>query len=68
MAKYASCSRAHGTQKATPRICTTAPRGQGLSVLLRTWQAAGIAASVIIPFFRNVSTLYPRPKAPRWPV
>ena len=50
MAKYASCSRAHGPQKATPRTSTAARRGQGLSVLLRTWQAAGIAASVKAPF------------------
>src|SRR5215212_10207141 len=38
MAKYASCSRAHGPQKGIPRISTSAPRRQGLSVLLRTWQ------------------------------
>jgi hypothetical protein len=38
MAKYTSCWRAHGPQKATPRISTSARRGQGLSVLLRTWQ------------------------------
>src|SRR5918995_5669406 len=38
MAKYASCWRAHGPQKATPRISTSALRRQGLSVLLRTWQ------------------------------
>src|SRR5215210_2803602 len=42
MAKYASCSRAHGLQKATLRISTSARRGQGLSVLLRTWQGPGI--------------------------
>ena len=46
MAKYASCSRAHGPQKATPRISMTARRGQGLSVMLRTWHCAGIFASV----------------------
>ena len=39
MAKYASCWRAHGPQNATPRISTSALRGQGLSVLLRTWQS-----------------------------
>src|SRR5215213_10296330 len=38
IAKYDSCSRAHGPQKATPRISTSALRGQGFSVLLRTWQ------------------------------
>jgi hypothetical protein len=38
MEKYASCWRAHGPQKATPRISTSALRGQGLCVLLRTWQ------------------------------
>src|SRR5215216_6746060 len=46
MAKYASCSRAHGPQKATPRISTTAGRGQGLFVLLRTWHGTPIIASV----------------------
>src|SRR5688572_26400593 len=47
MAKYACCSRAHGPQKATPRISTSARRGQGLSVLLRTWQRPGfVVASV----------------------
>src|SRR5918993_1583301 len=38
MAKYASCSRAHASQKGIPRISTSARRRQGLSVLLRTWQ------------------------------
>src|SRR5215211_6547513 len=37
MAKYASCSRAHRSQKGTPQISTTAWRGQGWSVLLPTW-------------------------------
>ena len=37
MAKYASCSRAHCSQKGTPQISTTAWRGQGWSVLLPTW-------------------------------
>ena len=46
MAKYAFCSRAHGPQKATPLISTTAGWGQGPPVLLRTWQGAGTAASV----------------------
>src|SRR5829696_8163311 len=46
MAKYTSCSRAHGLQKATPRISTSARRGQGLSVLLRTWQDPGTIDSV----------------------
>src|SRR5215211_8222797 len=46
MAKYTSCSRAHGPQKATPRIPTSALRGQGLSVLLRTWQDPGFVTSV----------------------
>ena len=67
MAKYASCSRAHGPQKATPRTSTAARRGQGLSVLLRTWQAAGIAASVKAPFLLGDSTLDPRTKATRRP-
>src|SRR5215210_6553455 len=40
MAKSASCWRAQGPQKATPRISTSAVRGQGLSVLLRTWQGS----------------------------
>src|SRR5215218_2596888 len=47
MAKYACCSWAHAPQKATPRISISARRGQGLSVLLRTWQGAGfVIASV----------------------
>jgi len=47
IAKYASCRRAQGPQKATPRISTSALRGQGLSVLLRTWQRPGfVTASV----------------------
>src|SRR5215218_1371999 len=37
MAKYASCSRAHCSQKGTPQISVTARCGQGCSVLLRTW-------------------------------
>src|ERR671921_2906491 len=49
MAKYASCLRAHGPQKATPRISTSALRGQGLSVLLRTWQRPGFVTSVNEP-------------------
>ena len=57
MAKYASCSRAHGPQKATPRISAAARRGQGLSVLLRTWHCGGIVAPVkMAPFLRNGST------------
>jgi hypothetical protein len=44
MAKYASCSRAHGPQKAAPRISTTARRWQGLSALLRTSHKTGIFA------------------------
>src|SRR5918995_4552268 len=32
IAKYASCSRAHASQKATPRISTSARRRQGLWV------------------------------------
>jgi hypothetical protein len=35
--KYASCSRAHGSQKGMPLIFTTAGRRQGRSVPLRTW-------------------------------
>src|SRR5919112_5022949 len=42
MEKYASCLRAHAPQKATPRISTFALRGQGFSVLLRTWQRPGL--------------------------
>src|SRR5215210_5987231 len=42
MAKYASCSRAHGPQKGIPRMSTSARREQGLSVLLRTWQDPGV--------------------------
>src|SRR5829696_4485000 len=44
MAKYASCRRVQGPQKATPRISTSAVRGQGLSVLLRTWQGSCFAS------------------------
>src|SRR5215213_7170824 len=47
MAKYASCSRAHGPQKATPRISTSARRGQGLSVLLCTWQGTCFAIASV---------------------
>src|SRR5215204_6625179 len=49
MAKYASCLRAQGPQKATPRISTSARRGQGLSVLLRTWQGPGFVTLVKEP-------------------
>ena len=45
MAKYASCWRAHGPQKATPRISTSARRGQGLCVLMRTWQGASFVVA-----------------------
>ena len=41
MAKYASCSRAHGSQKGMPLISTTAGLRQGLSVLLLTWHSPG---------------------------
>src|SRR5919107_5136320 len=47
MAKYAACWRAQGPQKPTPRISTSARRGQGLSVRLRIWQGpAFVVASV----------------------
>src|SRR5215216_7234482 len=49
MEKYASCWRAHGSQNATPRISTSARRGQGFSVLLRTWQRPGLVISVNKP-------------------
>src|SRR5215211_1060048 len=49
IAKYASCWRTHSPQKATPRISTSALRGQGLSVLLRTWQGPGFVTSVNEP-------------------
>src|SRR5918995_2057831 len=49
MAKYTSCWRAHGPQKATPKISTSARRRQGLSVLLRTWQRPGFVTSVKEP-------------------
>jgi hypothetical protein len=45
MAKYTSCWRAHGPQKAKPQISTSARRGQGFSVLLRTWRGVGFLAS-----------------------
>ena len=41
MAKYASCSRAHGSQKGMPLISTTAGLRHGLSVLLLTWHSPG---------------------------
>jgi hypothetical protein len=47
MTKYASCWRAHGPQKATPRISTSALRGQGFPVLLRTWQWPGFAIASV---------------------
>src|ERR687894_1723884 len=46
MAKYDSCSRAHRSQKGTPRISTTARRRQGRSVLLPTWHSPSFVASV----------------------
>src|SRR5215211_341303 len=49
MAKYSSCWRAHGPQKATPRISTSARRGQGLCVLMRTWQGSCFVTSVKEP-------------------
>ena len=49
MAKYASCWRAHGPQNATLRSSTSARRGQGLSVLLRTWQGPDFVTSVNEP-------------------
>jgi hypothetical protein len=42
MAKYASCSRAHASQKGIPRISSTARWRHGLCVLLRTWQYPGV--------------------------
>jgi hypothetical protein len=47
MTKYASCWRAHGPQKATPRISTSALRGQGFPVLLCTWQWPGFAIASV---------------------
>src|SRR5215213_9385169 len=47
MAKYASCSRAHASQKGIPRISTTAWWGHGLCVLLRTWQAPSCVTASI---------------------
>ena len=61
-AKYASCWRAHGPQKATPRISTSARRGQGFSVLLRTWQGPGFVTSVkktSVPQLLHRTTLKP---------
>src|SRR5918995_5280720 len=55
MAKYAFCWWAHGSQKATPRISTSARRGQELSVLMRTWQGTCfVFASVKEPSVRNL--------------
>src|SRR5215210_2470664 len=55
MVKYAFCWWAHGSQKATPRISTSARRGQGLSVLMRTWQGTCfVFASVKEPSVRNL--------------
>src|SRR5919112_4318469 len=55
MAKYASCLRAHASQKSILRISTSARREQGLSVLLRTWQGPGfVVASVKEAPVRNV--------------
>src|SRR5215204_366418 len=60
MAKYASCSRAHGPHMGTPRISTSACRVQGLSVLLRTWQGPGfaIASGKEIPALRPLDRLF----------
>jgi hypothetical protein len=55
--KYASCSRAHGTQKGTPRIFTEAGCPHDLSVPLRTWQDTGFISSFMRPsFFLSYST------------
>jgi hypothetical protein len=45
MAKYVSCSRAHASQKGTPKISTDAGRGQGRSVLFRTWHGPSFAGA-----------------------
>src|SRR5215204_6725098 len=59
MAKYASCSRAHASQKDMPLISTTAWWRQGLSVLLLTWHS---------PSFLVASPKEDlRPKTPIWP-
>src|SRR3712207_592918 len=47
MAKYASCSQAHCSQKGTPRISITAWRGQGRSVLLPTWHCPGFLGALV---------------------
>src|SRR5215210_6671662 len=60
MAKYSSCSLAHGPQKATPRISSSARRGQGLAVLLRTWHATGIGALLNKPPSYEVRRLLDR--------
>ncbi len=48
IAKYASCSWTHGSQKGMPLIFTTAGRRQGRSVLLRTWHSVSSVVSVKI--------------------
>src|SRR5215216_62891 len=53
MTKYASCSRAHCSQKGTPRISTTARREQGRSVLLPTWHSP---SSFVASVFSKSST------------
>lgn len=50
IAKYASCSRAHRSQKGTPRILTAAERGQGRSVSLRTWHGPSSLSAAVEKF------------------
>src|SRR5919112_1531740 len=47
MAKYTSCVRAHGSQKDTPRISTTALREQWASALMPTWQDPGFVVTSV---------------------
>src|SRR5829696_6346346 len=58
MAKYASCRRVQGPQKATPMISTSAVRGQGLSVLLRTWQGSCFASMKETPIREALDRLF----------
>jgi hypothetical protein len=48
MAKYASCSRAHGLQKGMPLTFTIAGRRQGIFVPLRTLHCCSCSLVVLI--------------------
>src|SRR4028118_625729 len=56
IAKYASCSRAHPSQKGMPWISTTARCRQAFSVLLRIWQGPAF----VVDWVKRASLLLTR--------